>query len=48
MLMFVMIAAGGLTMTASMGPIAKDFKIDKNAGRAARLHDAGAGLRDRR
>ena len=28
-LMFVMIAAGGLTMAASMAPIAKDFKIDK-------------------
>jgi OFA family oxalate/formate antiporter-like MFS transporter len=27
--MFVMIAAGGLTMTASMAPIAKDFRIDK-------------------
>jgi len=27
--MFVMIAAGGLTMAASMGPIAKDFKIEK-------------------
>jgi OFA family oxalate/formate antiporter-like MFS transporter len=27
--MFVLIAAGGLTMAASMGPIAKDFKIDK-------------------
>jgi OFA family oxalate/formate antiporter-like MFS transporter len=28
-LMFVLIAAGGLTMAASMAPIAKDFKIDK-------------------
>ncbi|HLZ99378.1 MAG TPA: oxalate/formate MFS antiporter [Steroidobacteraceae bacterium] len=28
-LMFVLIASGGLTMAASMGPIAKDFKIDK-------------------
>jgi OFA family oxalate/formate antiporter-like MFS transporter len=28
-LMFVLIAAGGLTMAASMGPIAKDFKIEK-------------------
>ena len=27
--MFVMIAAGGLTMAASMAPIAKDFKIEK-------------------
>ncbi len=27
--MFVLIAAGGLTMAASMGPIAKDFKIEK-------------------
>jgi MFS transporter, OFA family, oxalate/formate antiporter len=27
--MFVLIAAGGLTMTASIAPIAKDFKIDK-------------------
>jgi MFS transporter, OFA family, oxalate/formate antiporter len=27
--MFVMIAAGGLTMAASMAPIAKDLKIDK-------------------
>jgi OFA family oxalate/formate antiporter-like MFS transporter len=27
--MFVLIAAGGLTMTASMAPIAKDFKIEK-------------------
>ena len=27
--MFVLIAAGGLTMAASMAPIAKDFKIDK-------------------
>ena len=27
-LMFVLIAAGGLTMTASMAPIAKDLKID--------------------
>jgi OFA family oxalate/formate antiporter-like MFS transporter len=27
--MFVLVAAGGLTMAASMGPIAKDFKIDK-------------------
>ena len=27
--MFVMIAAGGLTMAASMAPIAEDFKIDK-------------------
>jgi OFA family oxalate/formate antiporter-like MFS transporter len=30
--MFVLIAAGGLTMTASMAPIAKDFKIEKTAG----------------
>jgi OFA family oxalate/formate antiporter-like MFS transporter len=28
-LMFLLIAAGGLTMAASMAPIAKDFKIDK-------------------
>lgn len=28
-LMFVLIAAGGLTMAASMGPIAKDFSIEK-------------------
>ena len=28
-LMYVLIAAGGLTMAASMAPIAKDFKIDK-------------------
>ena len=28
-LMFVLIAAGGLTMAASMAPIAKDLKIDK-------------------
>jgi len=28
-LMFVLIASGGLTMAASMAPIAKDFKIDK-------------------
>jgi OFA family oxalate/formate antiporter-like MFS transporter len=28
-IMFVLIAAGGLTMAASMAPIAKDFKIDK-------------------
>jgi MFS transporter, OFA family, oxalate/formate antiporter len=28
-LMFVLVAAGGLTMAASMSPIAKDFKIDK-------------------
>ena len=27
--MFVLIASGGLTMAASMAPIAKDFKIDK-------------------
>ncbi len=27
--MFMLIAAGGLTMAASMAPIAKDFKIDK-------------------
>jgi MFS transporter, OFA family, oxalate/formate antiporter len=27
--MYVLIAAGGLTMAASMAPIAKDFKIDK-------------------
>jgi MFS transporter, OFA family, oxalate/formate antiporter len=27
--MFVLIAAGGLTMTASMAPIAKDFRIEK-------------------
>ncbi|MEP6545860.1 MAG: oxalate/formate MFS antiporter [Gammaproteobacteria bacterium] len=27
--MFVLIAAGGLTMTASMAPIARDFKIEK-------------------
>jgi MFS transporter, OFA family, oxalate/formate antiporter len=27
--MFVLIAAGGLTMAASMAPIAKDFKIEK-------------------
>jgi OFA family oxalate/formate antiporter-like MFS transporter len=27
--MFVLIAAGGLTMAASMAPIARDFKIDK-------------------
>jgi OFA family oxalate/formate antiporter-like MFS transporter len=27
--MFVLIASGGLTMAASMGPIAKDLKIDK-------------------
>jgi OFA family oxalate/formate antiporter-like MFS transporter len=27
--MFILIAAGGLTMTASMAPIAKDFKIEK-------------------
>jgi OFA family oxalate/formate antiporter-like MFS transporter len=26
--MFVLVAAGGLTMAASVGPIAKDFKID--------------------
>ena len=30
-LMFWLIAAGGLTMTASLAPIAKDWKIDKNA-----------------
>jgi OFA family oxalate/formate antiporter-like MFS transporter len=29
-LMFVLIAAGGLTMTASMAPIAKDFRIEKS------------------
>src|SRR5262249_41509495 len=29
--MFVLVAAGGLTMAASMSPIAKDFKIDKHA-----------------
>jgi OFA family oxalate/formate antiporter-like MFS transporter len=28
-LMFVLIASGGLTMAASVAPIAKDFKIDK-------------------
>jgi len=28
-IMFVLIASGGLTMAASMAPIAKDFKIDK-------------------
>jgi OFA family oxalate/formate antiporter-like MFS transporter len=28
-LMFVLVAAGGLTMAASMAPIAKDFKIEK-------------------
>jgi MFS transporter, OFA family, oxalate/formate antiporter len=28
-LMFVLIAAGGLTMTASMAPIARDLKIDR-------------------
>ena len=28
-LMFVLMAAGGLTMAASMAPIAKDFKIEK-------------------
>jgi MFS transporter, OFA family, oxalate/formate antiporter len=28
-LMFVLIASGGLTMAASMAPIAKDFKIEK-------------------
>jgi OFA family oxalate/formate antiporter-like MFS transporter len=28
-IMFVLIAAGGLTMAASIAPIAKDFKIDK-------------------
>ncbi len=28
-LMFVLVASGGLTMAASMAPIAKDFKIDK-------------------
>ncbi len=28
--MFVLIAAGGLTMAASIAPIAKDFKIDKS------------------
>jgi MFS transporter, OFA family, oxalate/formate antiporter len=28
-LMFVLVAAGGLMMAASMGPIAKDFKIEK-------------------
>jgi OFA family oxalate/formate antiporter-like MFS transporter len=27
--MFVLVAAGGLTMTASMAPIARDFKIEK-------------------
>src|ERR1700731_82945 len=27
--MFVLVAAGGLTMAASMSPMAKDFKIDK-------------------
>jgi OFA family oxalate/formate antiporter-like MFS transporter len=27
--MFVLVAAGGLTMAASMAPIAKDFKIEK-------------------
>ncbi|HEY2685743.1 MAG TPA: oxalate/formate MFS antiporter [Steroidobacteraceae bacterium] len=30
-LMFFLIAAGGLTMTASLAPIAKDWKLDKNA-----------------
>jgi len=29
-LMFVLVAAGGLTMAASMAPIAKDFKIEKS------------------
>src|SRR5277367_5013757 len=29
-IMFVLIAAGGLTMAASMAPIAKDFKIEKS------------------
>jgi len=28
-IMFVLVAAGGLTMAASMAPIAKDFKIEK-------------------
>jgi MFS transporter, OFA family, oxalate/formate antiporter len=28
--MFVLVAAGGLTMAASMAPIAKDFKIEKS------------------
>jgi OFA family oxalate/formate antiporter-like MFS transporter len=28
-LMFVLVASGGLTMAASMGPIAKDFNIEK-------------------
>jgi MFS transporter, OFA family, oxalate/formate antiporter len=28
-LMFVLVAAGGLTMAASMAPIAKDFRIEK-------------------
>jgi MFS transporter, OFA family, oxalate/formate antiporter len=29
-LMFVLVAAGGLTMAASMAPIAKDFRIEKS------------------
>ena len=43
--MFVLIAAGGLTMAASMAPIAKDLQDREDSGRAVRLGDAGAGVR---
>ena len=43
--MFVLIAAGGLTMAASMAPIAKDFKIDKVPVDLFGMHAAGAGVR---
>ncbi len=36
--MFVLIAAGGLTMAASMAPIAKDLQDRQDSGRSVRLH----------
>ncbi len=43
--MFVLIAAGGLTMAASMAPIAKDFKIDKVPVDPVRHHHGRSGVR---
>ena len=42
--MFVLIASGGLTMAASMAPIAKDFKIDKVPVDLFGVTMAGAGV----
>ena len=43
--MFVLIAAGGLTMTAAVKPMAADFKVDKIPVESFRNHACGGGLR---